>query len=392
MPASPFDITARTVRGLEEILAAEVRALGAREVQEKNRAVVFRGDRELLYRCNLELRTALRILKPIHSFKIAGQDDLYKKTKAFDWSAHLDLRSTFAIDSAVHSPIFSNSLYAALKTKDAIVDQFRDRTGKRPSIDTDRPDIRLHLHLTGRDCTLSLDSSGESLHRRGYRTQAGEAPLSEVLAAGLVLASGWRGDRPFLDPMCGSGTIAIEAALLAGDIAPGLGRERFGFMNWGDFDAALWEEIVSAARARTTSGDRAGQVFAADREQHAVGLARANAERAGLAPEAIRFERADFAAYEPPAPPGVLVMNPPYGERMQTADVEALYKTIGDRLKQAYTDYEAWILSSNLAALKKVGLKPSRKLTVRNGPLECSFRRYELYAGSRDAQTATPAD
>ncbi len=375
-------MVARTPRGLEEILADELRALGAEAVEIQNRAVSFRGDQVLLYRANLCLRTALRILKPVHSFRIVAQQDLYHRLREYNWSRHLTVDTTFAIDSAVHSPVFTNSLFAAQKAKDAIVDQFRDRTGRRPSVDTRDPGLRLHLHISNRDCAVSLDSSGQSLHRRGYRTEALEAPLNEVLGAGLVLASGWNGETPFVDPMCGSGTIAIEAALRAANIAPGLLREHFAFMSWGDFDAKLWARLRERALGERRTP--AGPVHAADIDKRAVQVSQANRQRAGLAEDAILFTRAAFADFSPPAGPGVLVMNPPYGERMQPEDTFALYKSIGDGLKQKYTGYTAFILSSNLDALKKIGLKPSRKMTVHNGPLECSFRRYELYAGSRE--------
>ena len=378
-----FKMVGRTVRGLEEILAQELRALGAARVTPANRAVTFEGDRTLLYRANYELRTALRILKPIYSFRIAGQSDLYRKLKQYDWARHLSNETTFAIDSAVHSRIFSNSLYAALKTKDAIVDWFREKTGRRPSVDTERPDLRLHLHLADRECTISLDSSGESLHRRGYRTEASAAPLSEVLAAGLVLAAGWDGETPFLDPMCGSGTIAIEAALIAGRIPPGRLRERFGFMGWPEFDEDLWQTVRANAQARSRPISD-GLITAYDIDRRAIAISRANMGRAGLSETAIHWQATDFLQEQPPAESRTIVMNPPFGERLQSANLNDFYKSIGDQLKQRYSGSTAWILSSNLEALKKVGLKPSRKLTVQNGPLECSFRRYDMYTGSMD--------
>jgi putative N6-adenine-specific DNA methylase len=374
-------MVARTIRGLEAGLARELADIGATNIQEQNRAVTFYGNQATLYGANLSLRTALRILKPIHSFKIETQQDLYRKMRDYDWSRFLQTSDTLAIDTAVYSPIFSNSLFVAMKAKDAIVDQFRDRTGQRPSVDLEHPTLRLHLHLQNKSCTVSLDSSGESLHRRGYRTEAMQAPINEVLAAGLIALSEWNRSDPFIDPMCGAGTIAIEAALLAWNMAPGLSRKHFGFMNWPDYDAKLWEQVRQAALAAVTR--EAPTVFAADVSARAIRIAQTNLELSGLPADAVQFEIGPLDQYRPPPGPGTVVMNPPYGERLRKDDIELFYKSIGDRLKQAYSGYTAWILSSNMEALKRVGLQAARKITLFNGPLECSYRKYELYSGSR---------
>ena len=378
-------MVARTIRGLEPGLVQELNAIGAENVREHNRAVTFDGTTALMYRANLQLRTALRVLKPIYTFHIQTQQDFYRKLLDFQWSEFLQVDDTLAIDTAVHSPIFSNSLFVAMKAKDAIVDQFRKHTGRRPSVDLEHPTIRFHIHLLNNLCTLSLDSSGESLHRRGYRGDAMQAPINEVLAAGMIaLAGPPPANGPFVDPMCGAGTIAIEAALAAWNIAPGLSRKHFGFMNWPDFDETLWKTTVAATRSEARTS--APTVYAADVSARAIRIASENLNRTELPESAIQFEIKPFDQYQPPPGPGLVMMNPPYGERLQVKSAPSLedfYKSIGDRLKQSYTDYTAWILSSNIEALKRVGLTATRKVQLFNGPLDCSFRKYELYAGSR---------
>ncbi|MCR9143827.1 MAG: THUMP domain-containing protein [bacterium] len=380
-----FSMTARTTRGLEPGLAKELEAIGAEKISEHNRAVTFVGDNATMYRANLHLRTALRILKPIYTFHIKTQQDFYRKLYEFQWSDYLRVDDTLAIDTAVHSQIFSNSLFVAMKAKDAIVDQFRQRAGRRPSVDLEQPTIRFHIHIFDRLCTLSLDSSGDSLHKRGYRGEAMQAPINEVLAAGLVNLAGPVPDQgAFVDPMCGAGTIAIEAALAAWNVAPGLSRKRFGFMNWPDYDEALWKKTVAAAnQAIFATGPT---IYAADVSARAIRIAGENRDRTRLPEGAIQFDIKTFDQYEPPPGPGIVVMNPPYGERLKVkvaASIEDFYAKIGDRLKQSYNDYTAWILSSNIEALKRVGLAAAQKTTLYNGPLECSYRKYELYAGSR---------
>lgn len=382
-----FTMVARTIRGLEPGLTQELADLGAQNISEHNRAVTFRGDLKLLYRANLNLRTALRVLKPIYTFHIKNQQDFYRKLLEYRWSDHMQVDDTLAIDTAVHSEIFSNSLFVAMKTKDAIVDQFRKDTGRRPSVDLDQPTIRFHVHIFDKLCTVSLDSSGESLHKRGYRSEAMQAPINEVLAAGMIAlarSSSATDSGVFVDPMCGAGTIAIEAALAAWNVAPGLSRKRFGFMNWPDYDAQLWSAAMNEATAAIR--ERGPTIYAADVSARAIRIAGENLQRAQLPEDAVQFEIKPFDQYQPPPGPGVVVMNPPYGERLKVKsapNLEAFYASIGDRLKQSYSGYTAWILSSNMEALKRVGLTADRKIRLYNGPLECSFRRYELYSGSR---------
>ena len=381
-----FTMVARTMRGLEDVLARELEELGARAVRRESLAVSFTGDNALLYRANLYLYTALRILKPILRFSISKQDDLYSRMQRHNWAKHLGVEDTFAIDTAVHSPLFSNSQFVAFRAKDAIVDQFRDRTGKRPSVDLREPDLRLHIHINQKQCTVSLDSTGESLHRRGYRTNPVRASISEVLAAGMIKLSGWKYDEPFVDPMCGAGTIAIEAALQGLGLAPGLSRDRFGFHNWPDFEIDLWQRIRREARSRADENmrTRTVSIHASDASRQAVQWARRNLREAGLPREAVQFEAASLIDFRPPPGPGTVIMNPPYGERMPEPEIEALYKSIGDAMKQNFTGYSAWIISSNREALKRIGLRASEKHQLYNGPLECSFRRYELYEGTAE--------
>jgi putative N6-adenine-specific DNA methylase len=334
----------------------------------------------LLYRANYRLRTALRVLTPIRQFKARHDNTLYRQVQKINWEDFLALEDTFAIDATVHSPHFSHSKFAALRAKDAIVDQFRKKTDRRPSIDVYNPTLRLHLHISNENCTLSLDSSGDALYKRGYRLDSLEAPINEVLAAGLVRLSGWQRDSPFVDPMCGSGTIPIEAALYAYNLPPQIAREQFGFMKWRDYDAELWSEIKAEAQAEAL--DFTYPIYGFDKNFQAIRISQHNALAACLEGK-IEFARKPFERLEPPAGNGLIIMNPPYDERLSETNIEELYRAIGDRLKQAFSGYEAWIISSNLGALKRVGLRPSRKLTLFNGPLECKFQKYELYEGSR---------
>lgn len=380
---SEMNLVALTAFGLEAVVERELERLGARDLQPGNRAVAFRGDLELLYRANLHLRAALRVLHPIHSFAAANPQQLYRHIRDIDWSNYLTVEGTLAVDAFVHSKHFTHSKYAALKVKDAIVDQFRERTGKRPSVDVANPALRLHLHIAGKKCTLSLDSSGESLHRRGYRFSGQKAPLNEALAAGLVLLSGWDARTPLYDPMCGSGTLAIEAAMLARKMAPGLLRKQFAFQRWRTFDAGLWQKVRDAAKQQVRESPV--RIFASDKSKTAVATARENLRRAGLQ-ETVELTQGALEHLRPQTSTGFLIMNPPYGERMQQERIDEWYAGIGDHLKQHFTGFEAWVLSANKNALKRFGLRPSKKYTIFNGGLECKFQRYELYAGSRKAK------
>ena len=374
------ELIAKTFHGLEEILATELTELGAVVTAIHKRAVSFEGDKAMMYKANLHLRTALRIFKPIHQFIARHPQQLYRGIQQIDWRKFMDTRSTFAIDSVVNSSHFKHSKYAALKAKDAIADQFRQHTGGyRPSVNTDYPDLRLHLHIQEHKCTLHLDSSGDSLHKRGYRKDKVRAPLNEVLAAGMVLLTGWKGDVPLTDPMCGSGTIAIEAAMLANRMAPNLRRQFFGFRNWYDFDNELWKKLQQEAREMVIENEVPIQAY--DISSRAIQTARSNAANAHMYD--IRMGVKDFFKTGAKDEVGVVIMNPPYDERIPLEDSQAFYKSIGDHLKQAYTGHDAWILTANKHALKHLGLRTSKKLTLFNGALPCKFHKYELYRGSK---------
>lgn len=381
-----FKLIGKTLAGLEEILAAELTALGAEDVELLKRAVSFSADQELMYKANLWCRTALRFLKPIAFFKAVTNEDLYENVFNYPWEKVFNTEQTFVIDAVVSNSEFTHSQFVAQKAKDAIADRFREKFKRRPSVDLQAPDIRINIHIYKDDCTLSLDSSGESLHKRGYRLLTNEAPMSEVLAAGLILLSGWDRKSNFVDPMCGSGTIACEAAMIARNIAPARYRKNWGFEHWRDFDVKLWKRIKAEVASHEVPYN--GTILASDISEKAIGIARINARSAGLS-DTIRISRNAFADLVPPPAPGVLVTNPPYGERIKEEDIIALYKSIGDILKRKYTGYDAWMISSDINALKFVGLKPSRKIPVFNGPLECRFVKFSMYGGSKKAKFNT---
>ncbi len=379
-PKDTFDITIKTLAGLEDVLVEELNNLGCDEVEKLNRAVKCRGDKEFVYRANYFLRTALRVLIPIFDFECKNDDDLYNGIKDFVWEDIFDLDMTFAIDSVISYSAFNHSNYVALKAKDAIVDRFRDKFGKRPNIDNTTPDLRINIHIFRSKCTVSLDSSGDSLHKRGYRGPQTIAPLNEVLAAGMLLIAGWgKEEIPFMDPMCGSGTLVVEAALIANNIASGKLR-RFGFQSWNDYDRKLFNTIKEEAKLAEI--DYKPQIIGSDKNQEAIMIAANNAKRAGLAGR-IALEIKKFEEQASEGDQGLIVTNPPYGERIKESDIIDLYKMIGDKLKQEYTGYEAWVITSNLQALKMLGLRPAKKYTLFNGALECKFHKYELYQGSR---------
>ncbi len=368
---------AKTFMGLEPVLAQELTQLGANNVQIGRRMVSFTGDKALLYRANFQLHTAIRVLKPILHFKAKSADDVYESVKTVNWTQYIDNGKTFAVDSVVFSEEFRHSKFVSYKVKDAIVDQFREKTGSRPNISVSNPDLRLHIHIADEDCTLSLDSSGESLHRRGYRQESVEAPLNEVLAAGMILMTGWKGDTDFIDPMCGSGTLLIEAALIARNISPGVFRKQFAFEKWNDFDKDLFEEIFNDD---SQEREFKHHIYGYDIDMKAVNTARLNVKAAGLTKD-ITIEQADFKDFTQPAEKSIMVTNPPYGERISTPDLLGTYKMIGERLKHAFTDNEAWILSYREECFEQIGLKPSIKIPVFNGSLECEFRKYAIFSG-----------
>ncbi len=386
-----MQLIATTVNGLEQILADELAQLGANITEIHKRAVSFEGDLRLLYKANLHLRTALRVLSPIAEFHAKHDNEIYKKIKRIDWSNYLDLKDTFAINSVVNSPYFRHSKFIALRVKDAIVDQFRDKTGERPSIEIHHPTLQIHFHISQTKCTVLLDSSGESLHKRAYRTEKNLAPLNEVLAAGMILSSNWKGDSHFIDPMCGSGTLSIEAAMIAYNIAPSSKRRYFACLNWKDADTQLWNELLAEAKAQEKQSFDY-KIIASDIDYRSVNMAKANAERAGVS-EYIDFQVKNFhdTHYNDENNKATVVLNPPYGERMAPANINGFYKKIGDTLKQNYQGCEAWILSSNKDALKHIGLRSAKKLQLHNGPLICKYHKYELYSGSKKKRTEEKA-
>jgi len=378
-----FKMLAKSLFGFEPILAKELRKLGAQDVKEGVRNVTFKGDKGFMYKANLALRTAIRILVPIYSFSLYGEEDLYNNLKKIRWEKYFDVDKTFAINSAVHSDNFTNSHYVSLKSKDAIVDYFRQKYHKRPSIDIKHPDILFNIHIQNNTCTVSLDSSGSSLHKRGYKTDTNIAPINEVLAAGLVLLSGYDGTQHFIDPMCGSGTILIEAAMIANNIPVNINRPEFAFEKWNDFDKDLFEKIHDSLLKKVTNSDK--KIIGYDKAPSAIRKAKDNVENASLE-EFITIERQNFFDSEKPVEGKTLILfNPPYGERLEI-NVPVFYKEIGNTLKQGYTDTDAWFITSDFDnGLKSVGLRTSRKIKVFNGKLECRFVKYEMYKGSKKA-------
>jgi len=377
-----FELIAKTFMGLEPVLAKELTQLGANNVQIGRRMVSFTGDKEMMYRANFSLHTAIKVLKPIYRFKAQSADDVYEEIKKIDWSQYLDNEHTFAVDSVVFSEEFRHSKFVSYKVKDAIVDQFREKTGSRPNISVANPDLRLHIHIADvapgkSECTLCLDSSGESLHRRGYRQESVEAPLNEVLAAGMILMTGWQGETDFIDPMCGSGTLLVEAALIARNMAPGLFRKEYAFEKWPDFDAELFDHIYNDD---SKEREFTHHIYGYDIDMKAVNTARLNVKAAGLTAD-ITVEQQDFKDFTQPKDKSIMVCNPPYGERISTPDLLGTYRMIGERLKHQFLNNDAWILSYREECFEQIGLKPSIKIPVYNGSLECEFRKYQIFDG-----------
>jgi putative N6-adenine-specific DNA methylase len=373
-------LVATTFHGLEEVLAKELLRLGARDIEVHKRSVSFTGDKGFIYKANFCLRTALRILKPLATFTITDGNDLSVQAKAVEWDQYFGVDKSFVVDVVMNSELFANSMFPALKIKDGVVDYFRDKTGRRPDINKENPDIYIYAHIFKDRCTLAMDTSGEPLFKRGYRQDADAAPMSEVLAAGLVLISGWERHQPLVDFMCGSGTIPIEAALIAADIPPGCFRKKYAFQNWPDYDEALFEMISDAAMARIREND--GYIYGCDRQERAIDKAILNITAANV-DDMIKVKTCDFRDFIPPPGRGVVIINPPYGERLQVNELSRLYESIGDHLKKNYQGYTAWIISTWQGAPKHIGLHASRKITLYNGPLECRLLKYELYDGSK---------
>ncbi len=389
-----FLMLAKTFKGLEEVLAKELIELGANDVQLERRAVSFRGDKALLYRANLCLRTASRILVPIveatltpKKKNIAPEDLLYEAVKRVEWSRYMSVENTFAIDATVYSDTFRNSRFVTYRVKDAIADYWMEHADKRPSVAVEAPDMLINVHIAKEHLTLSLDSSGESLHKRGYRVANTEAPINEALAAGMLLMAGWKGQSDFYDPMCGSGTLLIEAALIARNIAPGVFRQAFAFEKWSDFDAELWSDIYNDD---SQEHEFTHKIYGSDASFYAIQQAAKNIKSAGVQKDVelkqIRMEEIKISNLQSSIsnPSPLVMLNPPYGERLKSnKEMEDLYSAIGSTLKHQFAGATAWIISSNDAAMKCIGLKPSRKVRLLNGELDCQFNRYDLFQGKR---------
>ena len=379
LPAE-FKIIVKTLAGLEDLLLEEVIKLGGTQPERLIRAVKCTGDLSLVYKLNYLSRLALKVLVPIYNFEARNENQLYNGIKSFDWTKVFGIDQTFAIDGFINQGFTNHSQFIALKAKDGIVDRFRMSYNRRPDVNPVDPDIQLNVHVYKDSCSVSLDSSGESLHKRGYRIKTGQAPINEVLAAGLIQLAGWDTLTAFYDPMCGSGTIPIEAAMLAMNRPAGFYRHHFCFENWTDHDPALWRQIKSEAMRNESAPQ--GQIIGSDISPQAISVAKQNILNAGLGSK-IRLSIKDISEFVPQFSPGTVIMNPPYGERIQTDDIIALYKKIGDAFKSNFTGFSAWTLSSDLYALKFIGLHPSKKITVYNGPLECRFIKFDVYEGSK---------
>ena len=372
-----FELTAKTFQGLEEVLAKELTELGANNVRIGRRMVSFTGDKMMMYKANFCLRTAIRILKPIKTFKADDPDKVYEEIKKINWSEYMTCDQTFAVDAVIFSEDFKHSKFVAYRVKDAIADYFREKDGKRPSVSVANPEIPINIHISEQECTVSLDSSGQSLHKRGYRKETMEAPLNEVLAAGMILLTGWHGQCDFIDPMCGSGTLPIEAALIARNIAPGVFRQDYAFEHWANFDKDMFEAIYNDDSREREFEHR---IFAYDNNPQAVLVAEDNIKSAGCMNDIILRVR-PFQQFTQPENKSIIVTNPPYGERISSRDLLGLYQMIGERLKHEFAGNNAWILSYREECFDEIGLKPNDRISLYNGGLACEFRRYQIFDG-----------
>ncbi|MBW7858863.1 MAG: class I SAM-dependent RNA methyltransferase [Leptonema sp. (in: Bacteria)] len=382
-------LTATCLRGFEDILETEIKALpNVRNIKKDHQAIVFQTNEPqiTMIHANLRLRTAISILEPIAQFRAESANELYDRIYEIKWQNYLNQNQTLAIQSVTNSRLFTHSHFISLKAKDAIVDRFRDNTGGRPSVDIENPDLRLHLRIDHRNqCTISRNSSGQPLFKRGYRTRTTKAPLNEVLAAGLVLLTGWQPIEPLIDPMAGSGTIPIEAALIALNIAPGLFREQFGFMDWHDFDEFSFQEIRNQLLTEANQSidkTKSLPIFASDSSPIATDIMAENIGQAGLK-QKITIQTLPFDQLKPPTESGIMIMNPPYGERIKKQDIDSFYSMIGDTLKKNFIGYTAWIFSGNPEALKHIKLASQKRISLQNGPIDCMYQSYQIYAGSK---------
>lgn len=377
-----FEMKATTFHGLEDVLVNELMKLGARDIVPFKRGVSFTGDKGFMYKANLCLRTALKVLVPIYSFTANNEHELYEKMKEYEWEELLNVDDTLAINATVNSDEFNHSLYVSQKTKDAICDRFVEKFDVRPNVDLDRPTLRIYVHIFRNQVNVSLDSSGDSLFKRGYRVDIDTAPMKEVLAAGMVLLSGWQPHLPLIDGMCGSGTLGIEAALYANNIPPGVFREEFGFMKWHDYDKELWDKIYESTINRIK--DDMPNIISSDIDIVPLEMAKRNGAVAKV-DDVIQYEHISFFDLMPTKPHGTILLNPPYDERIKMEDTNAFYKQIGDKLKKDFGGWTCWIISSNMEAIKSIGLHPSKKMTLFNASLECKLLKYEMYSGSKKA-------
>lgn len=381
-------IQIKTFFGMENVLADEINKLGGKNVEIKNRAVNCEGDLGFLYKINYSARTALKIIVPLMTFKAWDEHRFYDKLLAFPWEDVMDVNQTFAVDATVYSERFKHSQFMALKMKDAIVDYFKAAHGKRPDVDPKNPQIKFHLHIDRELVTISLDSSGDPLFKRGYRQEQGEAPINEVLASGMLQLAGWDGKGNFLDPMCGSGTLLIEAAMIAMDLPAQIFRKGFAFQNWKNYDYELFNKIKETRIERIR--EFSGKIVGYDIDERMLSAAQINIDHAELQ-EVIRVEKKDFFESEKDLFPLLMVFNPPYDERLEISD-DDFYKKIGDTFKQNYPNTLAWLISADLEAVKKIGLRPSRKIKLFNGKLECRFLQYEMYEGTKKTHKLKQVD
>ena len=379
-----FEMIAKTFRGLEEVLATELVGLGANNIEIHKRAVRFTGDKALMYKANMHLRTASRVLKPILTFKASTADEIYEEVKKVNWTDYMTVDSTFAIDATVFSDEFLHSKFVSYRVKDAIVDWFRERTENRPSVRLDNPGLMFNIHISQKQCTLSLDSSGDSLHKRGYRISQNEAPLNEALAAGMLLMAGWNGQTNFIDPMCGSGTLLIEAGLIALNIAPGVYRSSFAFEKWSDFDKELFDEVYNDDSMERPFDFK---IYGSDISARAIQISEQNVKSAGLG-KYIELQRKPIAEFEAPVENCLMVTNPPYGERITSDDLYGLYASLGTTMKYKFTGNSCWVISSHEECLDKIGMKPTERIKLLNGTLDCWFNHYEIFAGKRNDYVA----
>jgi len=375
-----FEMIAKTFMGLEEVLAAELIALGANNVELQRRAVSFTGDKALLYKANIHLRTATRVLKPIANFKALNPDEVYEQVKKVNWSDYMDINTTFAIDATVYSDHFTHSKFVTYRVKDAIVDWFTEKFNDRPTVSVENPKLMINIHISQKFCAISLDSSGDSLHKRGYRGVQNEAPINEALAAGMLLLAGWNGQSDFVDPMCGSGTFLIEAGLIALNIPPGIYRSSFGFEKWKDFDEDLFNVIYNDDSAEREFDFK---IYGSDISQRAIRLVEQNVKSAGLS-KYVQLQVKSVKDVEPRTEKCLMVTNPPYGERITTEDIVGLYSMLGTTMKHSFQGSTCWVISSDMHCLDKIGLKPSKRIPLLNGALECSFNKYDIFAGKRN--------